>query len=432
MAVVYPVIVVPGITATYLRDEYCLPPETVWRVLERKYDRIVLHPNDTRYDALEPARVVPAQIFEIAYKELVEELRYNLRSREDEPVPVYPFGYDWRMPLEDIETRLGRFVEEVIQRTTLLRHYQKAGYGEKPKVNLVGHSMGGLVITGYLERLGQKAPVHKVATLATPFQGSFEAAIQVATGTANLGTIPPSSREREAARMTPSLYYLLPSFRNGVDAGPGTPVSLFDPEAWQPSVLRSIEEFIRLKGYPTARRKEDARTLFANFLARARAHRDRIDGFTLKRAGLQPQDWLAVVGVNAVTRCRLKIVRRGGVPDFLLASSDRENAWMRQKDPLLRRMTGDGTVPFDGAVPLFLGEENLVCVTPDDYGYWEVQDKALSEAAGFHGLLPNMDLLHRLLVRFFTGRPDAHGNTWGRRAPGAQPWQPPLRLRERE
>jgi len=432
MGIVYPVIVVPGITATCLNDEYPLPPEPVWRVLEKQYDRIVLHPNDLRYEAQEPSRLMPGQIFEVAYKELIEELRYNLRTREDEPVPVYPFSYDWRMPLETVETELERFVEEVIRRTILLRHYHKAGYGENPKVNLVGHSMGGLVITGYLQRKGTKAPVHRVATLATPYQGSFEAVIQITTGTALLGTSSPSSRQREAARMTPALYHLLPSFRNCIEADQDIPDSLFDPLAWQPSVVESISEFIRLNGLPTRHRKEDARALFSGLLAQAARHRERINGFTLARAGLKQEDWLAVVGVDAETRVRLKIVKRGASPGFALSSRDRENKWIREKDPLLRRITGDGTVPFEGAVPLFLKEESLVCVTAEDYGYWEVQDKAFSRLAGFHGIFPNMDMLHRLLVRFFTGRPDVHGNTWGRRVPGVETWQPPIKLREIE
>ena len=104
---------------------------------------------------------------------------------------------------------------------------------------------------------------------------------------------------------------------------------------------------------------------------------------------------------------------------------------MKEKNPLLRRGMGDGTVPFEVAVPLFLNEENLVDVTPDHYGYWEVQDKAFSKLAGFHGILPNMDMLHRVLVRFFAARPDVHGNTLGRQVPGVQTWQPPIKLRER-
>jgi hypothetical protein len=57
MALRYPVVVVPGITATYLRDEYQLPPELVWGELE-DYDRTALHPDNLCYEAREPARVM--------------------------------------------------------------------------------------------------------------------------------------------------------------------------------------------------------------------------------------------------------------------------------------------------------------------------------------------------------------------------------------
>ena len=89
MPLPYPVIVIPGITATYLKNEYDLPPEYVWTVMTKKYERLALHPNDLRYEVSEPARLVPDQLYEIAYKELIEELRYNLRSEEDKQVPVF-------------------------------------------------------------------------------------------------------------------------------------------------------------------------------------------------------------------------------------------------------------------------------------------------------------------------------------------------------
>ena len=52
-----PVILVPGITGTYLRDEYRLPPDRVWSVLQHDFSRVALHPDDPRYEAVEPARV---------------------------------------------------------------------------------------------------------------------------------------------------------------------------------------------------------------------------------------------------------------------------------------------------------------------------------------------------------------------------------------
>jgi len=431
MALPHPVIVVPGITATYLHDEYPLPPEDIWKVIKKDYERIALHPSDLRYEVLEPARIKPGQIFEIAYQELIEELRFNLASKQDEPVPVFPFGYDWRMPLETAETQLEAFIKEVIERTKLLKHYYKGKYQDNPKVNLVGHSMGGLVIAGYLERQGANAPVHKVVTLATPFQGSFEAVIKVTTGTANLGTAAPSSREREVARLTPALYHLIPSFTNGIEVTtPTLPDSLFDPGIWQPSVIDSIAEFIRSKGLPSDKNKiQEAFDLFTSMLNQAKAHRDRIDGFSLSKAKMSNKNWLAILGVGTETRVRLRIIKSGNKPFFDLRSSDRMNDW-KDKDPRHQRLTGDGTVPYEGAVPKFLEEKNLVLVTPGDYGYWEVQDRALTAAAGFHGILPNMNMLHRLIVRFFTDASDRRKNTWGNPAPGVDKntWDPPLKL----
>jgi pimeloyl-ACP methyl ester carboxylesterase len=446
----YPVIVVPGITASYLRDDYTIPPDFVWTVLTQDYERAALHPDDLRYEALEPARVQSDQLFEIAYKELIEELRFNLRQAEDEPVPVYPFGYDWRQPLDWIEARLATFVDEVIERTKLIRHYRDAGFADDPKVNLLGHSMGGLVIAGFLERTGRAARVHKVATLATPFQGSFEAVIKVTTGTANLGAKPPSSREREAARMTPALYHLMPTFETGiVPAG----ASLFEAGNWQRSVPATIEEFIRLRGAISRNRTERRRRaieVFEHMLDTAKKHRARTDAFKLRNAGLGARDWLCVVGVGAVTRVRLRIEKQGRWSEFAFRSADRQDLWEITGDKLdelrergfldpggpleekqineLRRFTGDGTVPFEGAVPKFLGLENLICVTPEDYGYWEIPDRVFNLIGGFHGILPNMNMLHRLVVRHFTGRDDRHGNTWGRPAPGVarMDWRPAI------
>lgn len=431
MAKPNPTILVPGITASYLRDYYPVSPETVWAVLGKEYARAALHPDNLDYEAREPARILPDQLYEIAYKELIEELRYNLRRAEDDTVPVYPFPYDWRLPLEVVEAQLADFVEEVIERTELMRGYHP-DYAADPKVNLVGHSMGGLVIAGYVNAYGERGRTDKIVSLASPFRGSFEAVIKVTTGTANLGTEPPSSREREAARLTPALYHLMPSFRHGLTVDEGLPNSLFDPGLWQPSIVDTIGELIRLHGVEPSRSKneirERAEALFAELLDVARKHRRRLDRFDLARAGLSTRDWLCVAGVNATTRVRLHVRNVRGKPGFDFRSTDRDNQWERGAAPEQRRLTGDGTVPFEGAVPRFLPYESLVCVAPEDFGYWEIADKVAMQAGGFHGILPNMNMLHRLIVRHLTGRPDRHGNTWGRPPPGvtAEAWDPPV------
>lgn len=432
MALCDPVIVVPGITATYLRDEYPLPPDNVWKVVSKDFDRITLHPNDLRYELREPARIRPGQIFEIAYAELVEELRENLSPRRERPVPVYPFGYDWRQPLENTEAELEKFVREVIDRTKLMKHYHRAGFADDPRVNLVGHSMGGLIITGYLARAGESAPVRKVVTLATPFRGSFEAVIKVVTGTADIGPAKSKPRERKAARLTPALYHLIPSFKNGIESAEDLPDSLYDPQAWQPGVIDSIKEFIRDHGLPENGARPDAEEIFKAMLLQAEKHNQMLHRFKPESAGLKNEDWLAVVGVGTTTRVRLKITRKNRKAEFVLSSKDRMNLWDDREHAEKRRFTGDGTVPFEGAVPPFLNEDNLVLVTPDDFGYWELQDRAISRLSGFHGMIPNMNMLQRLIIRFLLDKADRHNNTWGRRAPGAERWNPPLRLREKD
>ena len=183
-----PTIVVPGMTASVLHDEYELPPEAVWTtVRRRRYERIALHPKDQRYELVEPARVMSGSPFPLVYEDLIEELRDELSDKQNGKAPVFPFGYDWRLPLDRIEEVLAGFVREAIDRTLLLPHYREDDdYAGNPTVNLIGHSMGGLLIAGYIERHGG-ALVNKVVTLATPFQGSLEAVLKLATGTADLG-----------------------------------------------------------------------------------------------------------------------------------------------------------------------------------------------------------------------------------------------------
>jgi hypothetical protein len=288
--------------------------------------------------------------------------------------------------------------------------------------------MGGLIVAGYLAKAGKAHRIGSVVSLATPFQGSYESVIKVTTGTADLGATPPSSREREAARMTPALYHLVPSFSGAltVPENSGLPADLFDARVWQPSITDTIRQYIQLRGLNPANAKAQAENVFTALLREAKDFRALTDGLDLSKNNLSHDDWLCVIGVNSTTRVQLGIAIKSGKPDFEFHAADRKNEW-GASPPGNPEWTGDGTVPFQGALPNFLPREKLVCVAPEDFGYWEVQDRLTSAVAGFHGILPNMDMLHRLIVAYFTSRRDKHGNIWGRRAPGvsASAWDPP-------
>ena len=269
-------------------------------------------------------------------------------------MPVFPFGYDWRMPLDQTEEHLEAFVKEVIGRILLLNHYRSdTNYGKHPMVNLVGHSMGGLVIAGYVERYSGKQ-VDKVVTLGTPFQGSYEAVLKIVTGTSLLGFESGNARERRTARLTPALYHLLPSF-GGLMVDNGMTPNLFQTDTWQPSVVRGIEA--QVSGWDIS-----GSDLFRTMLDRTRAHRNRISGLELsepasrssRSSQVGKDDWLAIVGIDTETRIALKVERNNkGEVQFLLRSDERRNS---------ARDTGDEIVPLAGAIPLFLDESRLgVC-----------------------------------------------------------------------
>jgi hypothetical protein len=87
--------------------------------------------------------------------------------------------------------------------------------------------------------------------------------------------------------------------------------------------------------------------------------------------------------------------------------------------------TGDGTVPLAGAIPPFLSRSKPVCVTDDDLGHFEFRDRLLVEVGGFHGLLPRVNLVQRLVTKHLL--PEYRGRIWGRRLPGAGSWNPPIK-----
>lgn len=121
--------------------------------------------------------MAPDQVFQLISSDFIEELRHNLSPQADQPVPIFPFPSDWRQPLENPEAELADFIDRVIDRTRLQRHYNDADYGTKAfpaKVNLAGHSMGGLIIAGCLQKNGE-TKVGRVATMGTPFRGSLDA-----------------------------------------------------------------------------------------------------------------------------------------------------------------------------------------------------------------------------------------------------------------
>lgn len=417
-----PVIVIPGITATELHDDYPFRSETLWSmVFNKDYERISLHPDDLRYESIEPAHVFPGRVFEI-YNDLIKALRHELSVQADKPTPVFAFPYDWRVDIQITAGKLADFIDEVIARTLLLKHYR--GARDEIKVDLVGHSMGGLLILEYLSKTGVSSRVGKVVTIGTPFLGSIEAIVKITTGMSLLSGDIPKEREREAARATPAVYQLFPSYESAAVDEEGKDVDLYDPGNIQNSVVKSLMEYVRMYSVdtPATQREERARDILRLLLAQGRSHRSNVTSFKLKNSGIASEQWLAILGVNTRTRIQMNVKRTTKGPWFVIEDNQFINELSSENKS--SRNTGDGTVPLKAAIPPFMAESKAVCVSHDDLGFFELRDNALVKIAGLHGVLPAVNLVQRLTVRHL--RSDYRGKVWGRRIPGSADWDPPI------
>ena len=446
-----PVILVPGIKGVELTDEYPLDREAVWSVLagvRGDYKRLALHPDDRRYERIEPARIMPGPAFRLIYDQFVEALRHELTPRQDQPTPVFVFSYDWRRGLAEVQAQLADFIDEVMNRTLLLRHYYQSDYRARPRVHLAGHSMGGLAIAGYLATNGA-AKVDKVATVATPFQGSANSVLSIATGQSTLTSISATPAEREVARLLPSVYHLLPSYNGALSWPGGLARSFYKPLAWQPSVYETIAEYIRLYSRREASelaklpdRIADSVGILKSILNTAQQHRTSVDTLDLAVAGLSPSDWLCIAGIGEPTVDRI-VATTTRLPDpraFAKAALFEDGQGMRidllasvpvndydsdhPERPSPR--TGDSTVPLAGALPAFLPLQQLVAVTRDHYAWWELADRLINGIIDLHAAMPRMNAVQSMVVAHFLGSTVHSVKALPMPGVSASEWKPPV------
>lgn len=122
------------------------------------------------------------------------------------------FAYDWRDAVTVLGPRLTYFIES--ERT----------HTRAPRVDVVAHSMGGLVAYEHLSRTGADSHVRRLITAGTPFYGAPEALRYLRQGRSPIATSGGSSfllDDTEAKQLShnlPGAYDLLPS-KAWFDAG---------------------------------------------------------------------------------------------------------------------------------------------------------------------------------------------------------------------
>ena len=94
------------------------------------------------------------------YKNLVEYLCKEYKFGTDKYRPVYFFSYDWRQSNTDSAEKLHNCIQTVLDDTGA------------DKVDLVCHSMGGLVASKYYTQYGKEQKVNYIITCGTPYEGA--------------------------------------------------------------------------------------------------------------------------------------------------------------------------------------------------------------------------------------------------------------------
>ena len=95
-----------------------------------------------------------------AYKILVDRLCDVYSADKGNYRPIYFFSYDWRKSNAESAASLDKCIEMILDETGA------------EKVNLVCHSMGGLVASKYYVEYGSKQQVEDIITCGTPYEGA--------------------------------------------------------------------------------------------------------------------------------------------------------------------------------------------------------------------------------------------------------------------
>jgi pimeloyl-ACP methyl ester carboxylesterase len=196
-----PVIIIPGIMGSELYND----AEHIWVNTSKIafsqsdnfiYDNLKLDENGVSVNSILAGDIVKRIGYDFYNIDIFHDLIDKLERAN---YSYFFFPYDWRIDIDNIKSRLNYKINSVKQET-----------GFK-KVDIIIHSMGGLVVQSYLKEYGSN-DIDKIIFVGTPHLGAPKAAkallfgdIDIGFGVVNWGTI------KELSLNSPSVYQLLPS-----------------------------------------------------------------------------------------------------------------------------------------------------------------------------------------------------------------------------
>ena len=179
-----------------------------------------------------------------AYRDETIELAMSGPVNQGGHFTCFQYAYDWRRDIAEQAAALDERVRDA-------QAAAKEGFDleEPPRVDIVAHSMGGLVLRYYLRYGTQPLPddgslpeltwagaeqIERAIIIGTPNAGSVLSLKQLVEGVNYVGLITPTYRPAVLGSM-PSIYQLLPRVRHQrvVDEATGEPIDFLDAEVWR-------------------------------------------------------------------------------------------------------------------------------------------------------------------------------------------------------
>lgn len=198
-----PVIIIPGIVGTELYNG----SDLIWMNLDRMFldindqfltNNLNLDNSGKSLSDIQIGNIIDSKKLSILETDIFKSLITDLETNNyQENKNLFFFPYDWRLDLNTTKDLLKQKIDEV-----------KAQTGAQ-KVNIIAHSMGGLLVKDYLNSYG-KENVDKLIFVGTPHLGAPKAAKVLLEG--DRFGIPwlEEDRIQEIAQNSPALHELLP------------------------------------------------------------------------------------------------------------------------------------------------------------------------------------------------------------------------------
>ena len=203
-----PIVFIPGIGGSLLADK-AMPQKTIFGSVKQSMDQfaklelpvdrsknrfvatdILREAERARGDSVDQYNLLMARFAALGYREGVD---------------LFPFAYDWRVSNFETAERLRQF----------LAQRNLAG---RP-IDIVAHSMGGLVATIYIQKYAAEQRVRNFVAMGTPFFGAVKAIRALAEGFAVFGVenflVVSAGSEGTVYRVfasMDSIYELLPTY----------------------------------------------------------------------------------------------------------------------------------------------------------------------------------------------------------------------------